>query len=141
MLEEWVRPGRCSKKVRRLARAGLGREALPLLVTNQKRGGATALVDRYVRRMLIANQIADAIRFFHMDALSSAVPLKVDVDLKATLMAGSLYRMVATPAGARARAGADADAVPQLRGGGGAGCKLSSSGSWSCSASERTTRT
>ena len=99
VLEEWVRLGRYPKKVRRLAVAGLGREALLLLVTNQKRGGAATLVDRYARRMLIENQIADAIRFFHMDALSSAVPLKVDVDLQATLLAGSLYRLVATQLG------------------------------------------
>ena len=98
VLEEWVRLGRYPKKVRRLAVAGLGSEAL-LLVTNQKRGGAATLVDRYARRMLIENQIADAIRFCHMDALSSAVPLKVDVDLQATLMAASLYRLVATQLG------------------------------------------
>ena len=99
VLEEWVRLGRYPKKVGRLAVAGLGREALLLLVTNQKRGGAAALVDRYARRMLIENQIADAIRFFHTDALSSAVPLRVEVDLQATLMAGGLYRLMATQVG------------------------------------------
>ena len=99
VLEEWVSLGRYPKQVRRLAVAGLGREALLLLVTNQKRGGAASLVDRYARRMLIENQIADAIRFFHMDALSSSVPLKVDLDLQTTLMAASLYRLLAAQLG------------------------------------------
>ena len=74
------------------------REAL-LLVANQKRVSVAALVDRYTWRMPIENQIADAIRFLHMDALSSAVPLKVDMDLQATLMASSLYRLVAAQVG------------------------------------------
>ena len=82
MLEEWGRLGRYPKKVRRLAVAELGRESLLLLVTNQKRGAAAALIDRYARRMLVENQIADAIRLFHMDALSSAVLLQVDEDLR-----------------------------------------------------------
>ena len=45
--------------------------------------------------MLIENSLSDAVRFFHMDALSSAVGLKVDFDLQLTLMAGSLYRLMA----------------------------------------------
>jgi len=45
--------------------------------------------------MLIENNIADGIDFFHMDALSSAVALKVNCDLQLTLMASSLYRLLA----------------------------------------------
>ena len=43
--------------------------------------------------MLIENNIADGIDFFHMDALSSAVAMKVDLDLQLTLMASSFYRL------------------------------------------------
>ena len=43
--------------------------------------------------MLIENGIADGIDFFHMDALSSAVPMKVNCDLQLTLMASNLYRL------------------------------------------------
>ena len=99
VLDEVIRLGRYPRPVRRLAVAGLGREEPVLLVTNHTEGSAAQLVDRYARRMLIENQIADAIRFFHMDALSAAVPLKVDVDLQVTLMASSLYRMVAARVG------------------------------------------
>ena len=56
---------------------------------------ARVLVDRYARRMLIENTIADAIDFFHMDALSAAVPLKVQLDLQITRMASVLYRILA----------------------------------------------
>jgi hypothetical protein len=45
--------------------------------------------------MLIENGISDAIQFFHLDALSSMVGMKVDFDLQITLMAASLYRLMA----------------------------------------------
>lgn len=80
--------------LRQLAVADLGHEAPTLLLTNQLRRSARQLVGRYARRMLIENHIADAIDFFHMDALSSAVAMKVGCDLQLTLMAGSLYRLL-----------------------------------------------
>jgi hypothetical protein len=49
--------------------------------------------------MLIENNIEDAIDFFHMDALSSAVALKINCDLQLTLMASSLYRLPAVRVG------------------------------------------
>ena len=45
--------------------------------------------------MLIENGISEAIQFFHLDALSSMVGMKVDFDLQITLMASSLYRLLA----------------------------------------------
>ena len=49
--------------------------------------------------MLIENNIEDGIDFFHMDALTSAVALKVNCDLQLTLMASSLYRLLAVRIG------------------------------------------
>jgi hypothetical protein len=49
--------------------------------------------------MLIENGIAEAIQFFHIDALSSMVGLKVDFDLQLTLIASSLYRLLADKVG------------------------------------------
>jgi hypothetical protein len=65
------------------------------LLTNQLDRSAPELVGRYAKRMLIENGIADGIDFFYMDALSSAVAMKVDCDLQLTLMASSLYRLLA----------------------------------------------
>ena len=45
--------------------------------------------------MLIENGIAEAIHFFHIDALSSMVELKVDFDLQLTLIGSALYRLFA----------------------------------------------
>jgi hypothetical protein len=49
--------------------------------------------------MIIENNIADAIDFFHMDALSSTVALKVNFDLTATVIASTLYRCLAARIG------------------------------------------
>ena len=80
--------------IRQLTIADLGHEDPTLLLTNQLTRSARELIRRYAQRMVIENSIADGIDFFHMDALSSAVALKVDCDLQFTLMASSLYRLL-----------------------------------------------
>jgi hypothetical protein len=81
--------------VRQMTVVELGHEEPTILLTNQLKLGAVALVTRYAQRMLIENGISEAIQFFHLDALSSMVGMKVDFDLQLTLMAGSLYRLMA----------------------------------------------
>ena len=71
----------------------LGHEEPTLLLTNQLTRSPAKLIGRYAQRMLIENNIEDGIDFFHMDALSSAVAMKVNCDLQLTLMASSLYRL------------------------------------------------
>lgn len=81
--------------LRQLTVADLGHEDPTLLLTNQLNRSASHLIGRYAQRMLIENNIEDGIDFFHMDALSSAVAMKVNCDLQLTLMASSLYRLLA----------------------------------------------
>ena len=73
----------------------LGHEDPTILITNQRHTPAKALVTRYAQRMLIENALSDAVRFFHIDALSSAVGLKVDFDMALLVLASGLYRLVA----------------------------------------------
>jgi len=81
-------------KFRQLFVQDLGHEEPTILLTNQKTSAVT-LITRYARRMLIENSLSDAVRFFHMDALSSAVGLKVDFDMALLVIASGLYRLVA----------------------------------------------
>jgi len=85
--------------IRQLTITDLGHEEPTLLLTNQLRRSPAKLIGRYAQRMIIENNIADGIDFFHMDALSSAVAMKVDCDLQLTLMASSLYRLLAANIG------------------------------------------
>jgi len=84
----------------------LGHDQPTILLTNDRRSSLPALVTRYAQRMLIENALSDAVRFFHLDALSSAVGLKVDFDMTLLVMASSLYRWLAC----RMRGYADAQA-------------------------------
>jgi hypothetical protein len=80
--------------LRQLAVADLGHEEPTLILTNQLRRSPAKLVESYARRMLIENNIQDGVDFFHMDALSSAVAMKVNCDLQLSLMGSSLYRLL-----------------------------------------------
>jgi hypothetical protein len=73
----------------------LGHDEPTLLLTNDRRASAPKLITRYAQRMLIENALSDAVRFFHMDALSSAVGLKVDFDMTLLVIASGLYRLMA----------------------------------------------
>jgi hypothetical protein len=85
--------------VRQLSILDLGHEEPTVLLTNQLQRTPAQLIERYARRMVIENSIAEGINFFHMDALSSAVAMKVNCDLQLTLMASSLYRLLGTTLG------------------------------------------
>ncbi len=85
--------------LRQITVIDLGHEEPTLLLTNNFHNGCPTLVTRYAQRMLIENGISEAIQFFHLDALSSMVGLKVDFDLQITLMASSLYRLLADKIG------------------------------------------
>jgi hypothetical protein len=82
-------------ELRQLTVMELGHEEPTILLTNHRKLGAVELVTRYAQRMLIENGISEAVQFFHIDALSSMVGMKVDFDMQLTLVASSLYRMMA----------------------------------------------
>jgi transposase len=87
--------------IRQLVITELGHEDPTFLLTNQMNRSARKLIQRYAERMVIENNIADGIDFFHMDALSSTVAMKVNLDLQLTLMASSLYRLLGSKLGNR----------------------------------------
>ncbi|MBU4264210.1 MAG: hypothetical protein KKC76_20355 [Proteobacteria bacterium] len=80
--------------IRQITITELGHEEPTLLITNQLTASPRKLIGRYAQRMLIENGIQDGVDFFHMDALSSAVAMKVNCDLLLTVMASSLYRLL-----------------------------------------------
>ena len=92
--------------LRQLFVLDLGHEEPTILLTNDRHASQAKLITRYAQRMLIENALSDAVRFFHMDALSSAVGLKVDFDMALLVIASGLYRILAR----RMRGYADAQA-------------------------------
>jgi hypothetical protein len=95
VLDEKIRLKDYDGDLRQVTVTDLGHEEPTIILTNNFSITCPTLVTRYAHRMLIENGISDAIQFFHMDALSSMVGLKIDFDLQITLMAASLYRLMA----------------------------------------------
>lgn len=82
-------------ELRQLFIRDLGHEEPTLLLTNDLKSAPKALITRYAQRMLIENGLADAVDFFHLDALSSAIALNVDFDVLLTVIASAIYRVLA----------------------------------------------
>jgi hypothetical protein len=83
------------RRFRQMYIQDLGHEEPTILLTNQRQTSPKTLITRYAQRMLIENALSDAVRFFHMDALSSAVGLKVDFDMTLLVVASGLYKLLA----------------------------------------------
>ena len=95
VLDERIELKEYGSPLRQVTVIDLGHEEPTILLTNNFKISCSDLITRYAQRMLIENGISEAIQFFHLDALSSMIGLKVDFDLQITLMASSLYRLMA----------------------------------------------
>jgi hypothetical protein len=61
-----------------------------VIITNDRRSTPKQIIERYARRMTIEQRLAESIRSFHLDALSSAVPLNVDLDVVLSVLASAV---------------------------------------------------
>ncbi|MXW33019.1 MAG: transposase [Rhodothermaceae bacterium] len=93
VLSQKVNLRRYEGEIRQIAVRGLGHDHIIFILTNQLKPCETTIIDRYARRMVIENVISDTIDFFHMDALSATVPMKIHVDVQLTVIASLLYRL------------------------------------------------
>jgi transposase len=93
--QDQVRLKEISTPVRQIAVTNIGRDQPTLLITNDQATPARDLFGRYAERMLIENELDAYIAGFHLDALSSGIPLNVDLDTTLTVIAGNLYRLFA----------------------------------------------
>ena len=78
------------KPIRQLVVRGLGRDTPTVIITSHFDATPKYLLERYARRMTIEQRLAEAIRSFHLDALSSAVPLNIDLDVVLSVLAGAI---------------------------------------------------
>jgi transposase len=81
----------CPTPLRQIAVRGLGHEHPTLILTNDRNSPPKKIVGRYAQRMRIEQRLAESIRSFHLDALSSAVALNVDLDTTLTVWAAAAY--------------------------------------------------
>ena len=74
-----------SSKVRQIAVKNIGRDEPTLLITHDLATPARDLFARYAERMTVENELDAYISGFHLDALTSGVPLNVDLDTTLTV--------------------------------------------------------
>jgi hypothetical protein len=91
--EQTARPHK--RDLRQFFITDLGHDEPTILLTNDTKSTARIIITRYAKRMLIENALSDAVRFFHIDALSSSVGLKIDFDMALLVLASGLYRLMA----------------------------------------------
>jgi transposase len=82
-------------EVRQVIVRGNGREKPSFLITNDFDMPLALLVGHYARRWRVENGIAEAVKFFHLNALSSPIAVKVHFDISLTMIADTLYTMLA----------------------------------------------
>jgi transposase-like protein len=95
LVDEIVRLSDYPEPIRQLVVRGLGRETPTVIITNHLTATPKYLLERYARRMTIEQRLAEAIRSFHLDALSSSVPLNVDLDVVLSVLAHSICAALA----------------------------------------------
>jgi len=83
-------------ELRQVIIRGNGREQPAFLVTNDEKKTLEEIVSDYARRWRVENGIAEAVKFFHLNALSSPILIKVHFDILLTAVADTLYSMLAS---------------------------------------------
>ena len=76
--------------IRQLAVTGLGHDKPTIIITNDTAMTPRAVIGRYAHRMNVEQRLAESIRSFHTDALSSAVQLNVDLDVALAVVASAV---------------------------------------------------
>ncbi len=95
MHEQMVTIKGITNQVRQIAVRNIGHDEPTLLLTNAFTTPVKDLFARYAERMTIENELDAYIAGFHLDALTSGLPLNVDLDTTLTVVAGNIYRMTA----------------------------------------------
>ncbi|MGD9335345.1 MAG: hypothetical protein PVJ50_10205 [Desulfobacterales bacterium] len=82
-------------QLRQIIVTGTGRELPMLIITNDFETPPKEIIETYALRWLIENNIQENVDFFSLNALSSPIIVKVDFDIAITLIANTLYKILA----------------------------------------------
>lgn len=81
-------------EVRQIIMKGNGREKPSFLISNDLNSPVESIVGDYSRRWRVENVIAEGVKFFSLNALSSPILTKVHFDVVMAMMADTLYSML-----------------------------------------------
>jgi len=83
------------EEIRQVVLRGNAREKPAFIITNDLHSPVELVVADYTGRWRVENGIAEAVKFFHLNALSSPILVKVHFDVVTTMIADTLYSMLA----------------------------------------------
>jgi len=81
-------------KLREIIIKDHGREKPTFVITNNHEMDIEDILTCYARRWRIENKIAELIKFFSLNALSSPLMIRIHFDVVTTMLADSLYKML-----------------------------------------------
>ncbi len=84
-----------ASELRQVIVRGTGHQKPTFLISNDFDAPVDLLVGNYARRWRVENGIAEAVKFFNLNALSSPILTKVHFDVVLTMIADTLYAMLA----------------------------------------------
>jgi hypothetical protein len=82
-------------ELRQIVVRGNGREKPAFIITNDVDAPVELVVGNYSRRWRVENGLAEAVKFFNLNSLSSPILVKVHFDVTMTMIADTLYSMLA----------------------------------------------
>jgi transposase len=82
-------------QLRQVVVRGNGHQKPAFLISNDFDAPLELLVGNYSRRWRVENVISEAVKFFNLNALSSPILVKVHFDVVMTMIADTLYNMLA----------------------------------------------
>jgi len=82
-------------ELRQIIVRGNGREKPTFIITNDFDTPKELVVGNYGRRWRIENGISEAVKFFNLNSLSSPILVKIHFDVTMTMIADTLYSMLA----------------------------------------------
>ena len=83
------------EELRQVIVKGNGHEKPAFLISNDFDTPLELLVGNYARRWRVENVISEAVKFFHLNSLSSPILIRVHFDIVMTMVADTLYNMFA----------------------------------------------
>jgi len=95
MYEEKIKLSRTNLIVRQVVFKDHGREEPTFLITNNFDIKLETLALQYANRWLIENKFAELVNFFNLNALSSPFMIRIYFDVVLTMVADTLYRLLA----------------------------------------------
>jgi len=81
--------------IRQIIVRGNGHQKPAFLITNDSETPVELVVGNYSRRWRVENGIREAVNFFHLNSLSSPILIKIHFDVALTMIADTLYSMLA----------------------------------------------